>query len=164
MALVYHQIKVMKKIAICFGTFDGLHQGHEDYFRQAKDIADEIIVVVARDSTVVDVKGNLPTINERERLLTVQNHPLVDDARLGYEDDKYRVLEEIRPDFICLGYDQEAFTENLDAEMARRGLSALTIRCHAYYPDTFKSSLLRGMKDEDEMMAEVEYEENGLPI
>ncbi|MFH1621054.1 MAG: adenylyltransferase/cytidyltransferase family protein [Patescibacteria group bacterium] len=154
----------MKKIAICFGTFDGLHQGHEDYFRQAKELADEIIVIIARDATVVDVKGNLPSTNEKERLLAVSEHPMVDDARLGYHDDKYRVLEEIRPDIICLGYDQEAFTENLDAEMARRGLSASIIRCHPYYPDTFKSSLLRGMREEEETLAEAEYEENGLPI
>jgi len=110
----------MKRIAICFGTFDLLHPGHEDYFRQAKDAADELIVIVARDVTVLDVKGNLPRMNESERLFAVQEHPLVDEARLGHEDDKYRVLEEIKPDVICLGYDQEAFTENLDAELARR--------------------------------------------
>lgn len=154
----------MKKIAICFGTFDGLHQGHEDYFRQAKEVADELIVIVARDATVIDVKGNLPSTNERERLIVIQNHPLVDEARLGYHDDKYRVLEDVRPDFICLGYDQETFTENLDAELARRGLSATIIRCQPYYPDTFKSSLLRGIREDDEMLSEAEYEENGLPI
>lgn len=155
----------MKKIAMCFGTFDGLHQGHEDYFRQAKDLADELVVIVARDTTVVDVKGNLPSVNEQDRLFAVQEHPFVDDARLGYEDDKYRVIEEIKPDFICLGYDQETFTENLDAELARRGLSAAIVRCQPYYPETYKSSLLRGARmDEEEALAEAEYEEGGLPL
>jgi FAD synthetase len=154
----------MKKIAICFGTFDGLHQGHEDYLRQAKEVSDELVVIVARDATVMDVKGNLPNVNEKDRLLKVQEHPLVDDARLGYHDDKYRILEDVRPDVICLGYDQEAFTENLDAELARRGLSASIMRCQPYYPDTFKSSLLRGAREEEEMTMEAEYEEGGLPI
>lgn len=157
----------MKKLAMCFGTFDGLHQGHEDYFRQAKDLADELFVVVARDATVVDIKGDLPSMNELERLEAVQNHPLVDEARLGYPGDKYQIIEEIRPDILCLGYDQEAFTENLDAEQARRGLSAVIYRCQPYQPDVMKSSLLRGVREREEAedaMSEVEYEEGGLPL
>ncbi len=154
----------MKKIALCFGTFDGLHAGHEDYFRQAKDLADELYVVVARDGTVLDVKGNLPRSSQEERLHAVQEHPLVDDARLGYEDDKFRVIEEVKPDIICLGYDQEAFTENIDAELARRGLSADIVRCEPYHPETFKSSLLRGARMEDEDFTEATYDERGLPI
>lgn len=155
----------MKKIAMCFGTFDTIHAGHEDYFRQAKDAADELYVVVARDATVIDVKGNLPHMNQDDRLLAVREHPLVDDARLGYEDDKYRVLEEVKPDIICLGYDQEAFTENLDAELARRGLSAEIMRCSPYQPDTMKSSLLRGARvDDTDAFNEAEYEESGMPL
>jgi FAD synthetase len=156
----------MKKLAMCFGTFDGLHQGHGDYFRQAKDVADELIVIVARDATVVDVKGDLPSMGQDDRLRVVMDHPLVDEARLGYPDDKYRVLEEFKPDVICLGYDQEAFTENLDAELARRGLSAVIMRCQPYQPDTMKSSLLKGMRrdDDEDQMNEIEYEESGLPM
>jgi len=155
----------MKKIAMCFGTFDSIHAGHEDYFRQAKDVADELYVVVARDATVIDVKGNFPRMNQDERLRAVQEHPLVDDARMGYEDDKFRVLEEVKPDIICLGYDQEAFTENLDAELARRGLSAEIMRCAPYQPDTMKSSLLRGARtSDDDAYNEAEYEESGMPL
>lgn len=154
----------MKKIVMCFGTFDGLHAGHEDYFRQAKDQGDELIVIVSRDVTVVDLKGDLPRINESDRLTVVSNHPFVDDARLGYAEDKYRIIEEIQPDVICLGHDQEAFTENLDAELSRRGLSASIVRCNAFYPDNFKSSLLRGARvDDEDMYAEAEYEE-GMPL
>lgn len=154
----------MKKIVMVFGTFDGLHPGHEDYFRQAKEHGDELIVVVARDTTVVDVKGNLPARNQDDRLEAVREHPLVDDARLGYQEDKYRVIEEVNPDIICLGYDQEAFTENLDAELARRGLSATIVRSEPFFPEMYKSSLLRGMREEEAPDEEVEYEENGLPL
>lgn len=154
----------MKKIVMCFGTFDALHPGHEDYFRQAKEYGDELIVVVARDTTVVDVKGNLPANNEEDRLSAVLEHPLVDDARLGHPGDKYRIVEEINPDIIALGYDQEAFTENLDAELARRGLSANIVRCEPFFPDQYKSSLLRGMREEVDTSEEAEYEENGLPL
>src|SRR4051812_44083527 len=124
----------MKKLAMCFGTFDGLHAGHEDYLRQAKDLADELFVVVARDETVVDLRGNLPANNEQDRLAAIVAHPYVDDARLGYLDDKYRIIEEMHPDIICLGHDQEAFTERLEAELARRGIAATVMRCHSFQP------------------------------
>lgn len=152
------------KTVMCFGTFDGIHPGHEDYFRQAREHAERLVVVVARDATVVDVKGDLPATNEQDRLTVIQQHPLIDEAFLGYADDKYKIIEEIQPDIICLGYDQEAFTDTLDIELARRGLAATVVRCEAYFPDTFKSSLLRGARVTDEDFREGEPEEEGIPL
>lgn len=156
----------MKKLAMCFGAFDGLHAGHEDYFRQAKDLADELFVVVARDQTIVDLEGDLPGTNENDRLEHVLAHPMVDDAKLGYLDDKYRIIEEVRPDVICLGHDQEAFTERLEAELARRGIAATVVRLQPYQPDITKSALLRGMREEEDTTygEAAEYEESGLPM
>lgn len=154
----------MPKTVMCFGTFDVLHPGHEDYFRQAREHGDRLVVVVARDTTVVDIKGDLPSMNEQERLLAVQDHVLVDEAVLGNEDDKYRVIQEFQPDIICLGYDQETFTDTLDVELTRRGLAANVVRCEAFFPDTFKSSLLRGARVTDEDFREGETEEEGIPL
>jgi FAD synthetase len=153
----------MAKTVMCFGTFDGLHQGHEDYFRQAREQGDHLVVVVARDATVVDVKGDLPGMNEEERLQAVMNHLMVDEAVLGNLDDKYRVIEDFQPDIICLGYDQETFTDTLDIELTRRGLAANVFRCEAFFPDTFKSSLLRGARVADEDFQEEPAEEEGIP-
>lgn len=154
----------MAKTVMCFGTFDGLHPGHEDYFRQSAQHGDRLVVIVARDATVVDVKGDLPSMNEIERLAAVENHPLVDEAILGHLDDKYRVIEEVNPDIISLGYDQETFTDTLDIELTRRGLASNVVRCEAYFPDTFKSSLLRGARVTDEDFQEEPAEEEGIPL
>ena len=154
----------MAKTVMCFGTFDGLHPGHEDYFRQAREHGDRLVVVLARDATVVDVKGDLPANNEQDRLAVVQQHVLVDEAVLGNLDDKYRVIEEYQPDVICLGYDQETFTDTLDVELTRRGLATAVFRCEAYFPDTFKSSLLRGARVADEDFQEEPAEEEGIPL
>jgi FAD synthetase len=151
----------MKKTVMCFGAFDGLHAGHEDYFRQAKEYGDELIVIVARDRTIVELTGNLPSMNENDRLALVNEHPLVDEARLGHLDDRYRVIEEAKPDIICLGHDQEAFTENLDNELARRGLSANIVRCFPYEPP---SAFKTPYEAEEELYTEAEYEERGLPL
>jgi len=154
----------MKKIAMCFGAFDGLHAGHEDFFRQAKDMADELIVVLACDTTIVEITGDLPRNNEEHRVNCVGEHPLVDEARLGYLDDKYRVIEEVKPDVICLGHDQEVFTENLDAEMARRGLSATVVRCEAFSPEIYKINYVDRDREEEQSFHDAEYEERGLPL
>jgi FAD synthetase len=149
---------------MCFGTFDGLHPGHEDYFKQAREQGDRLVVVVARDTTALDVKGDLPGMNEDDRLKAVQDHGLVDEAVLGHADDKYKIIEEYQPDIICLGYDQEAFTDTLDIELARRGLAANVVRCEPYFPDTYKTSLLRGARVTDADFAEEGMEEEGIPL
>lgn len=133
---------VMKKV-LCFGTFDLLHPGHANYFSQAQKLGDKVVVVVARDRTVLDVKGQLPSTNEDERLRAVAAHPSVDEAYLGNHDDKYRIVEEINPDVILLGYDQKAFTDNLESELIRRGVSAEIRRAEPFEPQRNKSSLLK---------------------
>ena len=61
----------MKKVLI-FGTFDGLHLGHLNFFEQAKEYGDYLIVVVARDKTVKRIKNRFPSKNEVERLRILQ--------------------------------------------------------------------------------------------
>lgn len=127
---------------LCFGTFDRLHPGHEDYFRQAKELGDRVVVIVARDETVQEVKGHPPLQPENIRLEAVAQHPLVSEARLGLPGDKYRIIEEIRPDSILLGYDQQAFTDSLEEALRARGLSCTVKRANSYKPEIYKSSLL----------------------
>lgn len=124
------------------GTFDGLHPGHEDLFRQARALGDRVVVVVARDETVGAVKGRPPKRKEAERLQTVQTQPFVDQAILGNPGDKLAVVEEISPDVILLGYDQEAFTDGLEARLRARGIQSRIVRAQAFHPERYKSSLL----------------------
>ena len=153
-----HQTPMVK--VLVFGTFDGLHEGHLDFFRQAKEYGDFLIVVVARDSTVKRVKKRGPKYNEQERLKSVlTNRPplcgatgvpagpareLVNEARLGNEgNNPYKVIEEIKPDIICLGYDQSHFTDKLKQKLKEMSLSHIKIkRLKAYKPEQYKSSLL----------------------
>src|SRR3989338_350277 len=95
---------------LVFGTFDGLHEGHLNFFKQAKEHGDYLVVVVGRDSTVNSVKKHLPKLQENERVDAVAKAPFVYYARLGNEHtSRYAVIEEVKPDVICLGYDQIYF-------------------------------------------------------
>lgn len=135
----------MKKVLV-FGTFDIIHPGHEYFLKKAKEQAGHeqagyLVVVVARDLTVKMVKKLMPHNNELERLKAVKRLDYVDNAVLGSMDnDKHKIIEEIKPDIICLGYDQRAFVDNLKEELAKRGLSPEIVRIDAYKPDEHKSS------------------------
>lgn len=132
----------MKKILL-FGTFDGVHAGHKNLFKQARALADEVYVVVARDATVEKVKNRTPNNDEDVRLRDVLAQDAVDHARLGVTGgDKYAVIGEIAPDVILLGYDQEVFTNGIEAAIDRFELETKIVRGEAYSPEKYKSSIL----------------------
>jgi FAD synthetase len=128
---------------LMFGTFDIIHPGHLLIFKQAKSLGDELYVVIALDSTVRKVKGKDPLNNQEQRRKNVQRVTWVDKAVLGHEEDKYRVLEEIRPDIIALGYDQSAFVQSLNEEITKRGLKIRIVRLGSHRPEVYKSSKVR---------------------
>jgi len=84
----------MVKVLV-FGSYDLVHKGHEYFFKKAKNLGDELVVVVALDSTIKKVKGKKPLYGEAERLVHVQGIDSVDKAVLGYKDDRLKIIDEI---------------------------------------------------------------------
>ncbi|MFQ6059761.1 MAG: adenylyltransferase/cytidyltransferase family protein [Thermoplasmata archaeon] len=109
------------------GVFDLIHLGHIHYLQEAKKLGDELIVVVARDSTVRREKHEPITPEEFRRELVESLKP-VDRAVLGGEGDMFRIVEEIKPDIIALGYDQSHDAEKIAQELKRRGLEVEVVR------------------------------------
>jgi FAD synthetase len=134
----------MKKVLV-FGTFDVLHAGHLNFFQQAAALGDELYAVIARDETVAQVKGRRARQGELERLSAVKKVNFIKDALLGNADDKYRVIEQIRPDIIALGYDQESFVDRLEQELASRALVCRIVRLKPFQPEKYKSSLVAAL-------------------
>ncbi|MDI9395454.1 MAG: FAD synthase [Euryarchaeota archaeon] len=108
------------------GTFDILHPGHVYFLAQARDLGDELFVIVARDSNVTHKPK--PIIPEEQRLEMVYALGTVDKAVLGSEKDIFEPLKVIRPDIIALGYDQRFEIEFLEKELSKRGLPAKVVR------------------------------------
>ncbi len=128
--------------AMVFGTFDILHPGHLNFFKQVKKCGDYLIAVVARDRTVLEVKGKLPRNNEKIRLNNVKKIKLVDQAVLGNIKNKYAKIKKLKPAVICLGYDQKIFTEGLKNKIKDFGLKTKIIILKPYKPEIYKSSKL----------------------
>lgn len=109
------------------GVFDILHPGHLFYLEEARALGDELIVVVATDKTAIARKHE-PINPEDMRLRMVSALKPVDKAMLGYEDDIYKIVLEIKPDIIAIGHDQEHDPNVLKNELADRGLNVEVVR------------------------------------
>ncbi|MFH1546203.1 MAG: adenylyltransferase/cytidyltransferase family protein [Patescibacteria group bacterium] len=134
--------KRIKRVMV-FGTFDGLHPGHRNFFAQAAELGD-VIAVIARDTNVKKLKGNLPTERERTRLAKVARDKNVRKALLGDREDFFKPVEKIQPDVIALGFDQKTFSiTELKTNLKKRNLAPQIIRLKSFQPKKFKSSLLR---------------------
>jgi len=128
---------------MCTGTFDVIHPGHLYYFSEAKKYGNKLIVVVARDETSNTFKGRKPMHNEKDRLEAVRTLEIVDESILGNNGNIFDIVEKIKPDVICLGYDQKVQKNELEDELKKRNIKAEVIRIISYLPDTYKSSKLK---------------------
>jgi FAD synthetase len=128
-----------------FGTFDIIHPGHEDFFKQARALGSEpyLIVSVARDSAAARMRGVAPRHTETERLSAVSAHPLVDKALIGDEVGYTTHIVAEKPDVIALGYDQKGeYVEHLEHDLRQAGLSPVIVRLKPYKPELYKTSKL----------------------
>ena len=128
-----------------FGTFDMIHEGHEDFFRQARALAPDphLIVSVARDDAALRVKGAHPEHREDERLAMVAAHPLTDRAVLGNAVGYIEHIRIHKPDVIALGYDQQGeYVESLEEGLQKAGLKTRVVRLKPYRPELYKTSKL----------------------
>jgi 3,4-dihydroxy 2-butanone 4-phosphate synthase len=109
------------------GVFDIIHPGHLHFLKMARSLGDELIVVIARDSTVEDLKRH-PVMSERARREMVASLDMVDGAYLGYESDRLRIVREIGPDIIALGYDQKDEEEKISRDLEQIGMDVEVVR------------------------------------
>ena len=131
------------KLVMCAGTFDTIHPGHLYYLSEAKKYGDRLVVVIARDETSQSFKGKKPLHNEKERVEQIKGLEIVDEAVLGKHGNIFDIIEEIRPNVICLGYDQKVQKQELEEELKKRGIKADVIRISSYMPHVYKSSKMR---------------------
>ena len=122
------------------GVFDLIHPGHLFYLSEAKKLGAELIVVVARDSTVKRLKNHYPIVPEKNRLQIVQALKQVDRAILGSKRDIFQTVRKIKPDIIALGPNQSWNEAKLKAELKARGLNAKICRIRKKKEGPFSST------------------------
>jgi len=116
--------KKKKRVVLASGTFDLLHLGHVRFLEEAKKAGGkdaELVVIVARDSTVKARKGKKPVMPEDQRRALVESLKVVDEAILGLEDFSIdNVIEKIKPDVIAVGHDQDGIEKEVQKAVEKR--------------------------------------------
>lgn len=121
------------------GVFDIIHPGHIHFLSESRKLGDELVVVVARDSTARK-NGKEPIFDERARLMIVSSIRYVDRAFLGHEGNIYETVRDLKPDIITLGFDQK-FSEQAIIEGSRNmGVDVKVVRITRYSGEGIMSS------------------------
>lgn len=133
------------------GTFDIIHPGHGYYLQESKKLGGKdakLVVVVARDSTVISRK-RVPIVNEEQRLEVVKMLKPVDEAYLGSDTDMFKTVEKIKPEIISIGPDQNFDLQWLSHELEKRNLQTKVIRITSYLKAPLDSSckIIRKIKE-----------------
>lgn len=154
-----------RKVMI-FGTFDILHAGHENMFKQAREFGEYLIAVIARDSTVKKIKGRATINNEKERIKNLKRLNTIDKIILGDENDKYAAIKKFKPNVIALGYDQFAFTYGLKRLIISLNMNTQIQRMKSHKPEIYKSSLIAGRNHEKPTKENktIKYEHQGKQL
>lgn len=133
-----------KRVVLASGTFDLLHYGHVKYLEEAKKLGGksaELIVIVARDSTVKKRKGRKTVMAEDQRRSLVEALKVVDEAILGCEDfDMIKVVEKTKPDIIAVGHDQSDIEREVRKALAEKGIAIQVVRVGRFGKDELNSS------------------------
>ena len=136
------------RVVMTGGVFDILHVGHLATLEAARALGDVLVVVVARDETVLRLKGRKPLNGEEDRLRLVSALKMVDIALLGDPEDPYKTVELIRPDIIALGYDQKHDEGEITRSLRKRGLLARVVRLDVKVPGVKSSRILNKLLQE----------------
>ena len=120
-------MRVMTRV-MAVGVFDLLHAGHLHYLEQAKELGDYLTVVVAHDDTVRKRKHE-PVTGQDLRARMVAGLKPVDEVVVGNPPSVaiFDILEQVKPDVIALGYDQDHAEESIRNRLQEMGFTEIEV-------------------------------------
>ena len=132
------------KIVLATGAFDLLHLGHVRFLESSKRKGGpgaQLIVVVARDKTILNRKGRKPILPEDQRRELVGSLRVVDRAILGHTHlDLLGILREVRPDIVAVGHDQKQIKVSVQKLLRKERLSIRVVQIPKFGPSGLNSS------------------------
>lgn len=142
-SLWYNPRMLHSRTVLVFGTFDGLHDGHRYFLREARTLGDKLAAAVAHDNVVQSLKGKPPRKPLPERLAGLRASGLVDEAVAGDTTlGSWNVVKRFKPDIIALGYDQTGLEQELRAYIKKENLPIRLVKIPVHKPEKHHTSLL----------------------
>lgn len=93
-----------KKVALCHGVFDLMHPGHVVHFREAREMADILVVTITPDRLVNKGPGR-PIFNQQLRLDTLAAVQFIDHVALNEWPTAVETIRLLKPNFYVKGAD-----------------------------------------------------------
>ena len=101
----------------------------------------ELVVVITRDDTIERERGADPVFPQEQRRAIVESLEMVDRAIIGYKTrDHCRIVIDVNPDILALGYDQDADTDSLERCFKENNMTVEIIRLEKRQADGLCSS------------------------
>src|SRR5215216_2951593 len=136
------------KVVLVGGVFDLIHPGHIHTLKAAKAEGDVLVVVIARTSTAIKIRGRKKIFHDEVlRQELVSSLSFVDLAIIGKEGTLYDTVEYVRPDIIALGYDQTHSEKDVAYNCQTRNLNVRVIRLNTPTPRTKSSNIKNELGD-----------------
>lgn len=131
----------MRKV-LSFGVFDGLHDGHRAFLREARSCGDCLIVAVARDEASEAIKGRFPSLPLSLRIRDIKESGIADEVVAGDSAaGSYSIIKKVKPIVIALGYDQEKLKTDLEKRRNEIGVNFEIKVMKPYEPEKLHSSI-----------------------
>ncbi len=131
-------------MVITTGVFDIIHAGHVKMLQEAKKLAGrngKLVVVVARNDTVLKNKGRAPIFDEKIRRFIVESLKPVDKAVLGYRPFSFeKIIRNIKPDIVAFGYDQVEIKKRFEKFCRDKGIKVKIVTLRKYRVGDINSS------------------------
>ena len=105
-----------KKTILCHGVFDLLHIGHINYFEEARNYGDVLIVSVTSDQ-FVNKGPNRPAFSEDNRLKALAALDAIDYVVLSKNSTSVPIIKELKPNFYCKGSDYKIHKNDISGEI-----------------------------------------------
>jgi len=112
---------------VASGYFDPLHVGHIEYLQKAKELGEELIVIINNDKQAKKKKGFV-FMPQEERAKIVSCLDMVDGVVISVDNDLSvnKTLEMIRPDAFVNGGDRTEKNIPEKAVCERLGIEIIT--------------------------------------
>lgn len=123
-----------KKIVLCHGVFDLIHQGHLLHFQKAKSLGDILIISVTDDNFVNKGPGR-PYFSASNRLAVLSNLKIVDYVFLSKNPTALESLKIFRPNFYVKGQEYKNHKNDLSGNIIKETKYAKKINCKIIYTE-----------------------------
>ncbi len=125
---------------ITFWTFDKFHPWHIYYLSQARKYCEKLITVVSTDKNVEKIKNHTPVDNQEVRKTSVEKSTIAELVFVWEENNHLKYIEKFKPRVVCLWYDQEWFSSELEEYIKKNDADIEIIRLESHKPEIYKSS------------------------